>query len=76
MAGFQSFNQSELSWGLLTASTVARQGLFANYNPFRARFHSIAASSSSSVTVAKLVAESLIAYGMMSSRPCSSAPQV
>lgn len=38
--------------------------------------HSSAANNSSSRTVAKLVAKSLIAYGMMSSRPCNQAPQV
>jgi hypothetical protein len=38
--------------------------------------YSSAANNSSSRTVAKLVAESLIAYGMMSSRPCNKAPQV
>ena len=38
--------------------------------------HCIARNRRSSEMVAKLVAESLIAYGMTSSRRCSNAPQV
>ena len=40
------------------------------------RPHAIAASSSSSEKVAKLAAQSLMAYGRTSSWPCSRAPQV